>query len=463
MLFDTSVFSGLRKVGQKMKIGFVSLGCPKNQLDTEVMLSELNAAGYEITAEETEADIIILNTCGFIEEAKTEAIDNILDIAWLKKNARLKALIVTGCLVQRYGDEILEQFPEVDAILSVGAIHNITEAVKRVSEGERFSIYKAPEEAALGGDRIVTTPEHYAYLKIAEGCDNRCTYCAIPDIRGRFRSRKIEDIIAEAKDMEQLGVRELILVAQDTTRYGFDIYGEYKLDELIQRITDETTIPWIRVLYCYPDKITDGLCRQFRDNERLVKYVDMPIQHINDDVLKAMNRHGGKEVIKDAIARLRAACPDIIIRTTVIVGFPGETGEQFEELLSFLSEAKFERLGAFTYSAEEGTPAAKMKGQIPEAKKKRRYDAVMKQQNKINEKINCARVGKREIALVEGYDPVSDSYFCRSEKEAPDIDGKIYLTGAPKNAFAPGDMVDVIITEALDYDLIANIAPVGRA
>ena len=445
-----------------MKIGFVSLGCPKNQLDTEVMLAELNAAGYEITAEETEAEIIILNTCGFIKDAKTEAIDNILDLAWLKENARLKKLIVCGCLVQRYGDEILKEFPEVDAVMSVGAIHEVVSVVERVAAGERFAVMKKPEEAALGGDRIVTTPEHYAYLKIAEGCDNRCTYCAIPDIRGPFRSRKIEDLVAEAKDMEALGARELILVAQDTTRYGLDLYGDYRLDSLIQRITDETNIPWIRVLYCYPDKITDGLCEQFRSNERLVKYIDMPIQHISDGVLTRMNRHGGSECIKDAVKRLRAACPEIVIRTTVIVGFPGETGEQFEELLNYLKEERFDRLGAFTYSKEEGTPAEKLDGHLPEQKKKRRYDAVMKQQERIAAEINSRREGKREIALVEGYDPVSDSYFCRSEREAPEIDGKLYLVGAPKNAFTPGDMVDVIITECIDHDLLCEIAPVGK-
>lgn len=445
-----------------MKIGFVSLGCPKNLLDTEVMLAELNAAGYEITAEETEADIIILNTCGFIKDAKTEAIDNILDLAWLKTNAKLKKLIVCGCLVQRYGEQILAEFPEVDAVLSVGAIHGVVGAIERVMAGERFAIMKAPEEAALGGDRVVTTPEHFAYLKIAEGCDNRCTYCAIPDIRGKFRSRPIDELVEEAKQMEALGARELILVAQDTTRYGLDLYGEYRLAELIQKITEATLIPWIRVLYCYPDKITDALCEQFKSNDRLVKYIDMPIQHISDPVLRAMNRHGGREVIEDAVKRLRSACPEIVIRTTVIVGFPQETGEQFEELLNYLGEAKFERLGAFTYSKEEGTPAEKMAGQIPEQKKKRRYDAVMKQQGKISEAANKKRIGKREIALIEGYDPVSDAYFCRTQYEAPDIDGKLYLVGAPKNAFTAGDMVDVIITEALDYDLVCEIYDITK-
>ncbi len=440
------------------KIGFVSLGCCKNLMDTEVMLSELNAAGYEITGEETEADIIILNTCGFIQEAKTEAIDNILDIAWLKKNAKLKGLIVCGCLVQRYGEEIMKEMPEVDAVVSVGAIHDIVEAVQKVEAGEKFKSLKAPEEAALGGDRIVTTPEHYAYIKIAEGCDNRCTYCAIPDIRGKFRSRPIEDIVEEAKNMESLGIRELILVAQDTTRYGFDLYGEYKLDELIRAVTEATSIPWIRILYCYPDKITDGLCREFRENDRLVKYIDIPVQHINDTVLRRMNRHGGKDVIVSAIKRLREACPEIVIRSTVIVGFPGETDEQFTELMDFLAETKFDRLGAFEYSCEDGTPASEFDGQIADEVKAERYDLVMSQQNGIMEAANARRIGRREIVIVEGYDPVSETYFCRSQAEAPEIDGKVYLTGAPKNSFVPGDMVDVTITEAMDCDLLAELS-----
>ena len=440
------------------KIGFVSLGCCKNLMDTEVMLSELNAAGYEITGEETEADIIILNTCGFIQEAKTEAIDNILDIAWLKTNAKLKGLIVCGCLVQRYGEEIMKEMPEVDAVVSVGAIHDIVEAVKKVEAGEKFKSLKAPEEAAMGGDRIVTTPEHFAYLKIAEGCDNRCTYCAIPDIRGKFRSRTIEDIVEEAKNMEALGIRELILVAQDTTRYGVDIYGEYKLDELIRAVTEATSIPWIRILYCYPDKITDGLCREFRENDRLVKYIDIPVQHINDTVLRRMNRHGGKDVIVSAIKKLREACPEIVIRSTVIVGFPGETEEQFAELMDFLAETKFDRLGAFEYSAEDGTPAAEFDGQIDDEVKAERYDAVMSQQNGIMEAANSRRIGRREIAIIEGYDPVSETYYCRSQSEAPEIDGKVYLTGAPKNSFSVGDMVDVTITEAMDCDLLAELS-----
>ncbi len=440
----------------KTKIGFVSLGCSKNQCDTEVMLGELNNAGYEIVGEETEADIIILNTCGFIEDSKTEAIDNILDIAWLKKNAKLKGLIVCGCLVQRYGAEIAEQFPEVDAILSFGAMHDIVDAVKAVEKGEKFQSLKAPEEATMGGDRIVTTPDYFAYLKIAEGCDNRCTYCAIPDIRGRFRSRPMEELIDEARDMEALGAKELVLIAQDSTRYGLDIYGEYKLDELIRRITAETNIPWIRVLYCYPDKITDGLCKEFKENPRLVKYVDMPIQHINDTILRKMNRHGGRAVIEDAIKRLREACPEIVIRSTVIVGFPGETEAHFTELLDFLAETKFQRLGAFEYSREEGTPAAEMSGQVSKAKKESRYHSVMLQQNEIMNEYNESRIGKTETVIIEGYDPVSETYYCRGQADAPEIDGKIYLTGAKRDAYAPGEMLKAAIIDGMDCDLIAE-------
>ena len=441
---------------EKEKIGFVSLGCPKNLTDTEVMLRRLTEASYTITPEETEADVIIINTCGFIESAKTEAIDNILDIAWLKKNARLKKIIVCGCLVQRYGREVAEQFPEVDGILSVGAFGDIVEAVKSVLDGKRYINLKKPEELALGGDRIVTTTQ-YAYLKIAEGCDNRCSYCAIPGIRGKFRSREIDDIVSEAKELENLGAGEIVLVAQDTTGYGLDIYGKYSLAELIRKITENTLSVRLRVLYCYPDKITDELCREFAVNDRLIKYVDMPIQHISDGILKKMNRHGGSEVIKDAFARLRAACPGIIIRTTVIVGFPGETEEDFEELKQFVRQIKAERLGAFTYSAEEGTPASEMPDQIPEEVKQRRYDEIMTVQSEIAEKINSGRIGKREIAVVEDYDPLSESYCCRSDAEAPEIDGKIYLTGVPKNSLAPGDMVDVTIKEAIDSDLVAQL------
>ena len=433
-----------------MKIGFVSLGCPKNQLDAEVMLHELVMAGYELTADETEADVVIINTCGFIESAKKEAIDNILDIAWFKENRDLKGLIVTGCLAERYRNTILDEFPEVDAVLGVGSIHNIVEAVGKVLEGEKYTSFEDKNCVRLGGDRVLTTPEYAAYLKIAEGCDNRCTYCAIPSIRGKFRSRPMEDIIAEAKDLESLGVKELTLIAQDTTKYGQDLYGEYKLAELLHTLTEETSIPWFRILYCYPDKITNELIAEMRDNDRVCKYIDLPMQHIADGVLKKMNRHGGSALIREVVAKLRKEIPDLVIRTTFIVGFPGETDEDFTELCEFVNEQRFEHVGVFTYSREEGTPAYKME-QIDEQIKLDRYDIIMRDQLVINEENNEKKLGKVIKVLCEGYDPIAESYYGRSEFDAPDIDGKIYFTG--EKGIPAGTFVDVEINEVIEYDL----------
>ena len=443
-----------------MKVGFVSLGCPKNQLDTEVMLHEVLSAGYEITPEETEADVVIINTCGFIENAKKEAIDNILDIAWLKKNRGLKAIIVTGCLAERYRESILDEFEEVDAVLGVGSIHNIVEAVEAVTvkkkkgSKRRYSSFEDKNTVRLGGDRVLTTPEYTSYLKIAEGCDNRCAYCAIPMIRGNFRSRPMEELVAEAKDLEALGVKELNIVAQDITRYGLDLYGKYSLAELIRRITDETSIPWIRLLYCYPDKITDELICEIRDNPRVLKYIDMPLQHISDRMLEAMNRHGDGKMIREVISKLRREIPDIVIRTTFIVGFPGETEEDFEELCEFVKETRFERMGAFTYSREEDTPAYDFPDQIDEQVKLDRMDMVMREQLEINEANNQAMVGKTITVLCEDYDPVSEVHFGRSAADAPEIDGKIYFKAQTR--IVPGSFVKVKIREVLDYDLMGR-------
>ena len=443
-----------------MKVGFVSLGCPKNQLDTEVMLHEVASAGYEITPEETEADVVIINTCGFIESAKKEAIDNILDIAWLKKHRSLRAIIVTGCLSERYREQLLEEFPEIDAVLGVGSIHNIVEAIEAVTikkkkgSKRKYSSFEDKETVRLGGDRILTTPEYMAYLKIAEGCDNRCAYCAIPSIRGKFRSRTMEDIVKEAKQMDALGVRELCVVAQDTTRYGLDLYGEYKLAELLHKITEETSIPWIRILYCYPDKITDALVAEMRDNPRILKYIDMPIQHISDHMLQAMNRHGDKQMILDVISKLRREIPDITIRTTFIVGFPGETEEDFVELCEFVKETKFERAGVFTYSREEDTVAYDMPDQIDEQIKLDRMDLIMREQIEINEENNRKMVGKTITVLCEDYDPVSEVHFGRDCANAPEIDGKIYFRSSKR--IAPGSFVNVKIREVVDYDLLGR-------
>ena len=440
-----------------MKIGFVSLGCPKNQLDTEVMLHELMAAGYEVTPEETEADVVIINTCAFIESAKQEAIDNILDIAWLKEHHTLKAIVVTGCLAERYRDQIFDEFPEVDAVLGVGSIHNIVEAVEAVTikkkkgSKKKYSSYLKNDEVKLGGDRVLTTPDYSAYIKIAEGCDNKCAYCAIPSIRGRFRSREMDDIIAEAKQLEALGVKELNVVAQDITRYGLDLYGEYKLAALLRKITEETSIPWIRLLYCYPDKITDELIAEMRDNPRILKYIDLPIQHISDNMLKAMNRHGDSAMIKGVIAKLRREIPDIMIRTTFIVGFPGETEEDFTELCEFVKETKFDRAGVFTYSREEDTPAYDFPDQIDEQIKIDRQDILMREQLEINEENNKKMIGKTITVLCEDFDPVSEAHFGRSANDAPEIDGKVYFKSEMR--IAPGSFVEVKVREVVDYDL----------
>ncbi len=443
-----------------MKVGFVSLGCPKNQLDTEVMLHEVATAGYEITPDETEADVVIINTCGFIESAKKESIENILDIAWLKKNRSLKAIIVTGCLAERYRESILEEMPEVDAVLGVGSIHNIVEAIEAVTvkkkKGSRrkYTSFEDKEEVRLGGDRILTTPEYTAYLKIAEGCDNRCAYCAIPAIRGKFRSRTIEDIVKEAKDLEALGVRELNIVAQDITRYGLDLYGSYKLAALLRAITDNTSIPWIRLLYCYPDKITDELVAEIRDNDRILKYIDMPIQHISDNMLTAMNRHGDSAMIRSVIKKLRKEIPDIVIRTTFIVGFPGESEKDFLELCEFVKESRFEHLGVFPYSREEDTPAYDFDGQIDEQIKQDRADIIMREQLEINTQNNEKMVGKVITVLCEDYDPVASVHFGRGVADAPEIDGKVYFKA--ERRIAPGSFVKVKVREVLDYDLFGR-------
>ena len=435
-----------------MKIGFVSLGCPKNQLDTEVMLHHLLEAGYEITPDETEADIIVINTCAFIEDAKKEAIDNILDIAWFKENKSLKGIIVTGCMTERYREAVLEEFPEVDAVLGVGSIHKIVEAVKYVEEkGRGYSSFLDKNEVELGGDRVLTTPAHWTYLKIAEGCDNRCTYCAIPDIRGKFRSRPMEDVVREAVGLEELGAKEIIVVAQDTTRYGLDLYGEYSLARLLEELLKATKTVRYRLLYCYPDKITDELCEVIANNDRIIKYIDIPIQHVVGKILKRMNRHGGEEAVRSAVKKLRERIPGITLRSTVIVGFPGETEEDFEALCEFIKEAEFDRLGAFPYSPEEGTPAATFPDQIDEQTKLDRADIIMQTQYSIMEKKNEEMIGKTLRVLVEDFDPVSEMHFGRSDADAPEIDGKIYFRA--RRRVAPGSIVSVKIEDTLDYDL----------
>lgn len=436
------------------KIGFVSLGCSKNLVDTEVMLRKLYDRGFELTPDEAEAEILVVNTCGFIESAKRESIETILDLARLKSDGKCKYIIATGCLVERYREEVMNELPEVDALVGVGSIAKIADAAEAVMRGEKYLSFDDKEKSELGGERILTTEEHTAYLKVAEGCDNKCTYCAIPLIRGRLRSRPIEDIVKEACDMEALGVKELNLIAQDTTRYGLDLYGELSLAKLVRAITEATNIPWIRLLYCYPDKITDELIEEFKTNPRLVKYMDIPIQHISDSVLKRMNRHGTSDDIRGAIEKLRREVPGIVLRTTAMVGFPGETDRDFEELCEFVKEIRFEHFGAFTYSPEEGTAAAEFGDTVDEQIKQDRYDILMQTALTVNEEIIDDLVGKTFTVICEGFDTIAEVYHGRTYRDAPDVDGRVYF----KSSFpvGVGDFVDVEIHEALDYDLVGQ-------
>ena len=451
-----------RYVEMSIKCAFVSLGCSKNLVDSELMLAELNKAGIEIVEEDINADVVVVNTCAFIDSAKQEAIDTILDVAWLRENRNLKGIVVTGCLSQRYKEEIFDLMPEVDAIVGVGDIEKITEAVKYAYENggkkdkAKYSCITAPENHPLGGDRVVTTDESSVYIKISEGCDNHCTYCIIPYLRGKFRSRKIEDVVAEAKEMVSLGAKEIILVSQDTTRYGNDLYGEPKLDVLLHEVCKIDGVKWVRILYCYPEELKESLVKTIASEPKVVKYIDLPIQHISDKILKAMGRRGNSALIKEKIALLRKEVPGIVIRSTVIVGFPGETKEDFALLAEFLKEIKFERLGVFTFSCQEGTPAAKIKeGIVPEKTKQKRMDKLMQNQFEIHEAFNKKQVGKVLTVLCEGFDKAAGVYFGRSEFDAPEIDGKVYFSSKDRKV-APGEFVNVKITEVMDYDLLGE-------
>lgn len=445
-----------------IKVSFISLGCPKNQVDSEVMLSKLANAGMETASEEIYADVAVINTCAFIESAKKEAIENILETAKLRKSGNLKGIVVTGCLAQRYKEEIFKELPEVDAICGVGNLGDIADAVKYAYEhgGQRnmakFARVSFPEAQLLGEERIITGPKYSTYLKISEGCDNRCTYCIIPYIRGKFRSRRIEDIVEEAKKLVSLGAREITLVSQDTTRYGYDIYNEYKLSSLMKELCKIPDLKWLRILYCYPESITEELCDTIANEDKIVKYIDMPIQHISDRVLRAMNRRGDSELIKNCIKMIREKIPDAVIRTTVIVGFPGETKEDFKLLSDFLSEVKFDRLGVFTYSAEEGTPAARIKeGKVSEKIKQKRLDILMKNQFPVHENSNRKYIGRTLEVLCEGFDIPAEIHYGRSMFDAPEIDGKVFFSS--KKKIPGGTFVHVKITDAEGYDLYGEI------
>lgn len=441
----------------KGKVSFVSLGCSKNTVNTERMIRIVMDAGYEVVPEDIDADVVVINTCAFIESAKEESIGSILDVAWLKENRSLKAIVVTGCLSERYREQVAEQLPEVDAVLGTGSYEEIARAIDEVLAGRKYQSYGDKNICEMGGARVLTGQKFSAYLKIGEGCNNRCTYCAIPQIRGIYRSRPIEEIVEEAKWLESEGVHEINLIAQDTSIYGIDLYGEYRLAQLIRAITDATTKPYLRVLYCYPDKITDALVEEFRTNDRLLKYIDLPIQHASDRVLAAMNRHGDSAVIRDTLKRLRDAVPEITVRSTAIVGFPGETEEDFEELCSFIKEARFDKFGAFTYSREEDTPAYDFEDQVDEQVKQERLDRLMGIQLEISAEKAQEKVGRTLTVLIEGYDPVSEAYYGRSAADAPDIDGKVFVV-AKKGLYREGQFLEVLIDDAMDYDLVGSPA-----
>ncbi len=438
-----------------IKVGMVSLGCPKNQMDAELMLAKLEKAGYEITAESGLADVVIVNTCGFIEDAKRESIDNILEFAQLKKEGQIKRIIVTGCLAERYQQELVKELPECDSVLGLGANGDIVEAVQKVTDGESVHRFPPKECWSLEGDRLQTTPHFFAYLRIADGCDNRCTYCAIPLIRGGLRSRPMENILAEATELVADGVRELVLVAQDTTVYGQDLYGEARLPALLRELCRIEDLRWIRLLYCYPEHITDELLDVMASEEKVLPYMDMPLQHASGKVLRAMNRPGDRASLTALVKRIREKVPNIILRTTVMTGFPGETKQDFEELCAFIQDAQFERLGCFAYSAEEGTPAANLPDQVPEKVKCRRRDIVMEEQSRISDRHNEAMIGKTLNVLVESFDKYAECWFGRSEGDAPDIDGKVFFI--PTSRVQAGDFVQVTVTDTMDWDLIGEM------
>lgn len=436
------------------KVSVVSLGCPKNQVDAEMMLATLQKAGFEITPVEAEADAIIVNTCGFIESAKAEAIENILECSAYKEDGKLKALIVTGCLAERYKDDITEEIPEVDLVVGIGSNGKIAELVTAAIEGNCKNSYGPKEDLDLNGDRILGGYPFTAYLKISDGCDNCCTYCAIPKIRGRLRSRKIEDVVKEAEKLAEGGVTELIVVGQDTTAYGEDIYGESKLPELLVELCKIEKLHWIRTLYTYPERITDRLLEVLATEKKLVKYLDMPLQHADGEILKRMNRRGDRESLTALVEKIRERVPNITLRTTFITGFPGETDEQFCSLHEFIKEVRFDRLGCFTYSAEEDTAAALFENQVDEQTKQDRMELIMADQMTIAAEKNEEKIGTVTEVIIEGWDDYIKCYFGRSTADAPEIDGKVFFTS--DRPLVIGDYAFVLVNDCLEYDLLGE-------
>ena len=438
------------------KVGMVSLGCSKSQVDGEMLLAAVEKAGYTLCNTAEEADAVIVNTCGFIESAKKESIDEILQLARQKEAGRLKAIVVTGCLAERYQKEIRKELPEVDAVLGIGANEKIAFALKEALEGRKPELFASKYDLPLSGERVLSTPKFYAYLKISDGCDNRCSYCAIPLIRGRFRSRSMEDITAEAARLAAGGVKELIVIAQDTTRYGEDLYGRVMLPELLRRLCRLEGVRWIRLLYCYPNRITDELIDVIAGQEKILKYIDLPLQHSVGRILRKMNRGGDAESLAALIEKMRARIPGMVIRTTFIAGFPGETEEEFNQMAEFSRRIRFDRMGCFAYSQEEDTPAALMPDQIDEHTKQRRAQIMTEEQMEIMQQLGRARIGTVMEILTEGFDAFSGCCYGRSYADSPDIDGRVLFTAVGAQP-QPGEFVRVRITGCVNCDLMGEL------
>ena len=438
-------------------VGMVSLGCAKNQVDGEVLMASLKNAGFLTVDDAALADIAIVNTCGFIESAKRESIEEILELAALKKEGKIKKLVITGCLSERYQKEMHAELPEADAVLGIGANGDIAPLLTKMME-ENTYVESFPDKSRmpLCGDRELTTPSYFAYVKIAEGCDNRCSYCAIPLIRGGYRSRTMESIEEECKSLVANGAKELVLIAQDTSRYGIDLYGEYSLAKLMRRLCRIDGLRWLRVLYCYPDSITDELLDTMAQEEKIVPYIDLPLQHASGPILKAMNRRGDRQSLTALMNKIRERVPGVVLRTTLITGFPGETEEDFTELAEFVKDVKFQRLGCFAYSQEEGTPAAELPGQLDEEVKAHRAELIMDRQMEIMERQGMELIGKTLEVLVEGYDRYAECWFGRSWRDAPDVDGKIFFTTGGKRPRL-GSFVQVRVEDCMDCDLTGRL------
>ncbi len=440
-------------MSEKTKVALVSLGCAKNQVDAELMLYKLNEAGYAFAEEPGLSDITILHTCGFITAAKEEAIEWLNELITLKNEGTIKKIVVTGCLSERYREEFEKEYPEVDGVIGISEYPKIAEYIKRIENGERIVVFGDKEKHTMEGKRILSTEPHYAYLRLADGCDNCCTYCAIPQIRGRFRSRTMENILADAGELSESGVKEIILIAQDTTRYGLDLYGKLMLPELLEKLC-KLDFKWIRLLYCYPERITDELINVIKNQPKIVKYLDIPIQHCDGDILKRMNRKGDENSLRELIAKLRREIPGITLRTTFITGFPGETEEQFNRLGEFAEEMKFDRMGCFAYSEEENTPAAGFPDQVDEEVREHRKEILEEQQDTRVEESFRKMIGETAEVVVEGFDRFIGYYFGRSAAFAPEIDGMIYFKADKKPAV--GEFINIKFTRVVNNNLIGE-------